>query len=112
MTASSKRGAQSEWRALAPALALSIVSFCGIAYAGYAPPEKGEMAVVFSPGIGEAQAYNAIVAAGGRVVSPSRFGNVVVVFAPDEGFVGRVRAQGGWLALAATGLCAPLNADA
>jgi hypothetical protein len=73
----------------------------------YAPPAEGQMAVVFRPGVGEAAAFGAIVSAGGKIIGPSRFGNIVVVFAPDRGFSQRIRAAGALFTIAAQGLCSP-----
>ena len=93
---------------LLPAVVVSVVALAGGAVAGYAPPAVGEMAVVFSPATDEAGAFGAVIAAGGRIVGPSRFGNVVIAVASDPGFGGRVRAAGAWLTLRATGLCSAL----
>jgi hypothetical protein len=93
--------------ALVPALALALFAAgCGLAGA-YAPPATGEVAVVFSPFATEAEAFAAVLAAGGQIVNPGRFGNVVIANAPDTHFAERVRAQGALLLLAATGLCGP-----
>lgn len=94
--------------ALLPAAAVSLLALAGGAAAGYAPPITGEIAVIFPPWTDEAGAFGAVIAAGGRIVGPSRFGNIVVAEATDPGFGGRVRAAGAWLTLRATGLCSTL----
>lgn len=92
---------------LLPALLLSAFVFIAAAIGAYAPPARGEMAVVFPPGTSEQRAYGAILAAGGSFVGPTHFDNIVVAFAADTGFADRVRATGALLLLAAHGLCAP-----
>jgi hypothetical protein len=93
---------------LLPAAAVTALALAGGAVAGYAPPPKGEMAVVFPPWLGEAGALARVIGAGGEVVGPSRFGNIVVAYAPDAGFSERVRSAGAWLTMAGTAfLCSP-----
>jgi hypothetical protein len=75
------------------------------AYASYAPPSQGQMAVVFAPWVSESEALHVVIAAGGRIVGPSRFDNIVIAFALDPGFGERIRASGAWMTLAAQGLC-------
>ena len=77
--------------------------------AAYAPPARGEMAVVFPPGTSAKAAYFAILEAGGRFVAPTRLDNIAVAYAADAQFVDRVRALGGLFTLAAHGLCGPLE---
>jgi hypothetical protein len=93
--------------ALLPAIAVALLALGGGAAAGYAPPAEGQMAVVFAPWIDEGQALRTIIAAGGRYVGPSRFGNIVIAYGLDPGFEARVRASGAWLTVAAEGLCSP-----
>lgn len=95
--------------ALLPALGVTLVALMFGAAASYAPPETGEMAVVFAPGTSEVAAYVAIIAAGGRIVSTSRFENIVIAYALDPGFQHRIGKLGGWFTLSATGLCSPTN---
>jgi hypothetical protein len=97
--------------ALAPALLVAALSLAGAFWAGYAPPETGDMAVVFWPGTDEQQTYAAVLAAGGRVVGPTRLGNVVIAHAPDPAFASRIRQFGGLFTLAAHGLCGPATAS-
>lgn len=94
-------------KGLLPAVLLSGLVFAAGAVAFYLPPAKGEMAVVFPFGTDEATAYALILADGGRFVAPSRFSNVVIAYADDTGFAGRVRASGALFTLAAHGLCSP-----
>lgn len=91
-----------------PALAIAAIAFLIGAVAEYAPPATGEMAVVFLPGTDEATAYGAILAAGGRFVAPTHLSNIVVAYALDPGFQDRIRQSGGFLTLAAKGLCTPV----
>jgi hypothetical protein len=93
--------------ALLPAALVAVFALSAGAVAGYAPPATGEMAVVFPPWVDEAQGLAGILAAGGKIVGPTRFGNIVVAYGPDAGFGARVRAAGAWLVLAGTGLCSP-----
>jgi hypothetical protein len=87
---------------------LSAFVFGVAAIAAYAPPARGEVAVVFPPGTSEQSAYHAIRQAGGRFVAPTRLGNIVVAHADDPAFADRVRGLGALLLLAAHGLCAPI----
>jgi hypothetical protein len=80
-----------------------------LAAAYYAPPATGEMGVIFPPWVDEVTAFSTVVAAGGRIVAPSRFSNIVVAYAEDEQFHARVIAEGAWLLTAAAGLCSPLK---
>ena len=90
-----------------PALAAAVFTAAIVVVAVYWPPAQGQMAVVFLPGTSEQQAFRAVLDAGGRFVSGSRFDNVVIAYAPDAEFAARVRAQGGLFTLAAEGLCSP-----
>ena len=92
---------------LLPAAFVAILALGGGALASYAPPAEGQMAVVFAPWVSEAQGLGIIIAAGGRIVGPSRFANIDVAFATDPGFAARVRAAGAWFTFAAEGLCSP-----
>ena len=92
---------------LLPALLVAMFGLGLGAYATYAPPSRGEMAVVFLPGTDAKTVYLAIAAAGGRFVAPTRLENVAVAYAEDGDFYDRIRHFGGLLTLAAHGLCAP-----
>lgn len=97
--------------ALLPALMLAILVFVAGASSFYAPPAQGEMAVVFPFGTSEPAAYALVLAAGGKFVGPSRLPNIIVAFAPDEGFGQRIREAGALFLLAAQGLCGPLPSE-
>lgn len=99
-------GKLSDW---IPAIGVSLAALMFGVMGVYAPPKAGEMAVVFPPGTSEGAAYSAIVDAGGRIVSTSRFDNIIIAYALDEGFRDRIGQHGGWFTLAATGLCSPIN---
>lgn len=86
-----------------------LVSSAGLAMAYYLPPEQGEMGVVFPPWVSEQDASRAVIEAGGLLVSAGRFSNVVVVYAQDSGFAGRVVQKGAWFIAAARGVCGPLE---
>jgi hypothetical protein len=86
-------------------IAVGVITLSG----SVAAPARGEVAVVFRPFTSEAEAWNIIRAAGGYLVAPTRLPNVVVAFAPDEGFQARAQSLGAFLFLNATGLCAPLK---
>ncbi|WP_421762090.1 hypothetical protein [Devosia sp.] len=92
-----------------PAIAVALFGMGIAAYAFYAPPPRGEMAVVFAPGTSAKTAYLAILAAGGRFVAPTRLDNIAVAYAEDERFGDRIRSLGGLFTLAAHGLCEPAN---
>lgn len=102
-------GVSKEAGSLWPAILVALFGFGVAAYAIYAPPSRGEMAVVFSPGTDAKAAYFAILAAGGRFVAPTRLDNVAVAYALDDDFKDRVRGFGGLFTLAAHGLCEPAN---
>ena len=95
--------------ALAPALFVTGLTVAVGAASAYAPPASGEMAVVFPPWIDEVQAFELVAEAGGQIVGPSRFGNIVIAFAPDTGFAARVAEQGALFTLKATGICGPAS---
>ena len=95
--------------ALLPALIVALLTLAAGTASAYAPPATGEMAVVFPPGTGELEALGRIAAAGGLFVGPSRFGNIVIVLAPDSGFAARVAQQGALFTAKATGFCGPAS---
>lgn len=73
----------------------------------YAPPARGEVAVVFPFGTRSEAAISLIGAAGGRLVTTTQLDNVVVAFATDPQFLDRVRALGALFGFAGRGLCGP-----
>jgi hypothetical protein len=88
--------------AAAVAIFTGIIGFAAL----HAPPQAGEMGVVFPPWVSQAEAVGAIVAAGGRIVDTSRLNNVVIAYGLDETFQEKVRDHGAWFTVAAIGLCA------
>ena len=54
------------WVQLAPALVIATITATAAIAAFHAPPETGEMGVVFAPWVTEAEAIGVVVAAGGR----------------------------------------------
>ena len=101
--------AGSLWLALAPALLVAGLTFAVGVASAYAAPPSGEMAVVFPPWVDEIQAFGLVAEAGGQIVGPSRFGNIVIAFASDTGFAARVAEQGALFTLKATGICGPAS---
>lgn len=97
------------WLALLPALLVALLALTVGAASAYAPPATGQMAVVFPPGTGEVEAFQRVVQAGGLVLGPSRFDNIVIALAPDPGFAARVAGQGALFTLKATGICGPAS---
>lgn len=97
------------WLALLPALFVAIATVAAGAASEYAPPATGQMAVVFPPWVGEVEAFELVAEAGGRLVGPSRFGNVVIAFASDAGFASRVGQRGALFTTKATGICGPAS---
>lgn len=95
------------WLQLAPALFIAFATVAAGVVAYHAPPESGEMGVVFAPWTSEAEALGAVVAAGGRLVNSSRLPNVLIAYAFDDAFEARVRERGAWFTVAARGLCGP-----
>jgi hypothetical protein len=63
--------------------------------------------VVFPPWTGEIEAFERVAQAGGQLVGPSRFGNIVIAVAPDPDFARRVAEQGALFTAKATGICGP-----
>lgn len=100
-------GERSGWLQLAPALVIGVASMAAGVAAYHAPPQTGEMGVVFAPWTSEAEAFRAVMAAGGRFVNSSRLPNVLIAYALDDAFAVRVREQGAWFTVAARGLCGP-----
>lgn len=101
-------GERGGWLQLAPALAIALATLAAGMVAYHAPPETGEMGVVFAPWTSEAEALSAVIAAGGGLVNASRLPNVLIAYAYDEAFETRVRAEGAWFTVAARGLCGPV----
>lgn len=65
------------------------------------PDEHGIVVAVFPPGLGDETAvFGAVVAAGGRPLRGSWFGNVWTVAGDEPGFVGRLKDAGAWAAFA------------
>lgn len=95
--------------ALLPALAVSVLTLVAGTASAYAPPVSGEMAVVFPPWTSEIEAFELVARAGGLLVGPSRFGNIVIALAPDAGFAARVAQQGALFTTKATGICGPAS---
>ena len=91
---------------LLPAVAVAIFTVVIGFSALLSPPQAGEMGVVFATWVSQAEAMQAIVAAGGRIVDTSRLDNIVIAYGLDETFRDKVRDQGAWFTVAATGLCA------
>ncbi|MBJ6986715.1 MULTISPECIES: hypothetical protein [unclassified Devosia] len=88
-----------------PAVAFALVG-AGLLAAPQAAADTGEMAVIFPPFTSEATAWERIHEAGGFVVGPTRFSNIVVVYADDPDFKYRASQFGALWFTAATGLCA------
>lgn len=93
--------------ALLPAFAVALVTALAAMVTLYAPPATGQVGVVFAPWVSEVQAASAVFAAGGKLANSSRFANVLVAVATDEGFHARVRAAGALFTVSALGLCGP-----
>ena len=97
------------WLALLPTVFVALMTFAVGAANAYAPPASGQLAVVFPPWVGEVEAFGLVAEAGGRIVGPSRFGNIVIAFAPDPGFAERIARQGALFTTQATGICGPAS---
>lgn len=100
---------ESQTAQLLPAAAVALFTLVIAGAAVHAPPEAGEMGVVFAPWTSQREAMGAVVAAGGRIVDSSRLSNVIVAYGFDEGFDERVREHGAWFTVAAIGLCAGMG---
>jgi hypothetical protein len=95
------------WLALLPTIFVALMAFAVGAASAYAPPATGQLAVVFPPWVGEVEAFGLVAQAGGLIVGPSRFDNIVVAFAPDSGFAARIARLGALFTTQATGICGP-----
>jgi hypothetical protein len=95
--------------ALLPAIVVALATLAAGTASAYAPPATGELAVVFPPWTGEVEAFALVAQAGGQLVGPSRFGNIVIALAPDPGFAARVAEQGALFTVKATGICGPAS---
>lgn len=95
--------------AFVPAMAFSIFALAVGLLAVVQPPPAGEIAIVFPPLTDEVSAWSVVRAAGGFVVTPTRFGNVVVAYSPGPDFQRRVREMGAIFVFAASGLCRSAN---
>ena len=93
--------------ALLPSLLLGSAAVLVTLATLYAPPTRGEVAVVFPFGTRSDAAIALIGAAGGRLVTTTQLDNVVVAFATDPHFLDRVRALGALFGFAGQGLCTP-----
>ncbi len=94
---------------LVPALLVAALTLGVSVAAAYAPPATGDMAVAFPPWVDETEAAAAVHRAGGRLIGPTRLGNVIVVHADDPGFAARVGTQGALFTLAAEGIFCRLS---
>lgn len=97
------------WLALLPTMFVAVMTLAVGAATAYAPPESGQLAVVFPPWVGEVEAFGLVAQAGGLIVGPSRFTNIVIAFAPDPGFATRIARQGALFTTQATGICGPAS---
>lgn len=95
-------------RDLAPAGLVALMALAVGGASAYAPPDTGDMAVVFPPWIDGASAYAAVLAAGGRLAGNSRFDNIPIANAQDVAFKARVLAGGALFIFAANGVCGPV----
>lgn len=93
--------------ALLPSLLLGSAAILVTLASLYAPPARGEVAVVFPFGTRSDAAIALIAEAGGRLVSTTQLDNIVVAFATDPQFLDRVRALGALFGFAGQGLCTP-----
>lgn len=92
-------------RSALPALAFAaLTATLGIA-ATMAPPDTGVLAVVFPVMTDEVTAWSIVQSAGGQVVGPTQYSNIVVVYSPDIATRDRMRQLGALFFLAAKGLC-------
>lgn len=92
-------------RSVIPAMAFAAISSSLAFAATMAPPERGELAVVFPAFTDEMTAWSIVRAAGGQVVGPTHFSNIVVAYAPDNATRDHMREMGALFFLAAKGLC-------
>ncbi|WP_374627862.1 hypothetical protein [Devosia sp.] len=95
--------------ALVPAALVALMAVAAGSASAYAPPDTGDMAVVFPPWVDAAGAYAAVLAAGGRFAGGSRFDNIPIANARDVGFKARVLSEGALFIVAATGVCGPVS---
>lgn len=63
-------------------------------------PDKasGMVAVVFSPAMESDKMFTSVLRSDGLLVREIGFGNIWIVYSDNEGFVGRLKAEGAWSA--------------
>lgn len=89
-----------------PALLLAVTGIAGLAWVTAtrdvqaAEAGRGEVVVVARPGATLAQAIAIVSRAGGAMVAPGRFGNVVVAASPRAHFADALRREGAWAVIA------------
>lgn len=103
--ASRRHGFWSVLPAAVFAMAASGLSFA----AAFGTPPTGQMAIVFLPTTSELAAWTMVGLAGGQVVGPTAFANVVVAYAPDPEFKARMQARGALFFMPASGLCQSIS---
>lgn len=89
---------------LSPAILLTVLAICGVLLLQFFTVQPGQPgAVVFPAGVSEAQAFDAVIAAGGRPVRATRtaFGDRIVwiAAADDPDFFSRVVGAGAMMVI-------------
>lgn len=83
-----------------PALAMAGVGLIALGAAWMTPQERGDQyLLIASPAATRGETLDIIMKAGGRMVSPGRFGNIAVAFSADSNFPERLRKAGAWIAV-------------
>lgn len=88
-------------------LFVALISFSALLSSYYLPPSTGEVGVIFPPWVDQAEAFGAVIDAGGLVASTGRLPNIIVAVADSSDFARRVIDNGAWIVTAARGLCGP-----
>ncbi|HEX9595950.1 MAG TPA: hypothetical protein VF982_03650 [Anaerolineales bacterium] len=88
-------------------LLVALMSLSSSLSSYYLPPATGEVGVIFPPWMDQAEAFGAIIDAGGLVGSTGRLPNIIVAVADNSDFARRVVNNGAWVVTAARGLCGP-----
>lgn len=89
-----------------PALLLAVMGIAALAWvaasrdAQAAEASRGEVVVVAGPGATLAQTIAIVARAGGSIVAPGRFANVVVAASPYAHFADALRREGAWAVIA------------
>jgi hypothetical protein len=94
---------KSIWKDAVPALGVGAASFFMLAFLQFQPVYDAEVFVLFSPFSTEQGRYQAVLDAGGQLVSRSPVSFAFIARSHEPGFFESLRTKGAWLILDASG---------